>query len=573
MGVVCEKPKLVRERPFFSENQTHESNNFDFDFQNMKTKVKLDFKIENIETNHRYQIKANLLENKYTDFFTTETVNSHNNNMIIFNSCYICDYFFEKRQNLHIILFKDSKEEGNTQLPLGQIIGSHGSNYKVQIGRASYIIISAEGISDSKSYVEIKLKSQLISFIDFNKPSNKISYLIISNGRKIYESESISPSGIFKSITIPTSLIEKGFTVSFLDCRQKTIAYKNESIQSFTQSINRIYIGLNINNKSLNIINESKITRKVSFLDYIKNGVTIKLNIGIDFTSSNKNPNDPSSLHFLGGNENDYEQAIRACRTIVSSYDYDKSLPVYGFGEVIKVQNKPNMCFNINFKQNPEIYTIDNVIKEYRNCFQKIILAGPTKFCPIIKTVIEKIKIENNPLKYHILLILTDGIILDMQDTIDALVEGSFLPLSIIIIGIGNDHFKEMIELNGDEVPLVSSRGIKRMRDLVQFVPFNKYRYNPNILAEQVLEEIPRQINEYYTMNNIYPENLSLARINTQNIFQNNINGNSYQQNLNQKYENNQSFIRNQNIINNGLQINQTHKESEYSSGGGNIYY
>ena len=97
MGVVCEKPKLVRERPFFSENQTHESNNFDFDFQNMKTKVKLDFKIENIETNHRYQIKADLLENKYTDFFTTETVNSHNNNMIIFNSCNICDYFFEKR--------------------------------------------------------------------------------------------------------------------------------------------------------------------------------------------------------------------------------------------------------------------------------------------------------------------------------------------------------------------------------------------------------------------------------------------------------------------------------------------
>jgi len=70
------------------------------------------------------------------------------------------------------------------------------------------------------------------------------------------------------------------------------------------------------------------------------------------------------------------------------------------------------------------------------------------------------------------------------------------------------------------------------MRDLVQFVPFNKYRYNPNISAEQVLEEVPRQIIEYYTMNNIYPENLSMAKISTLS----NRNGNNYLQNLNNSY-------------------------------------
>ena len=134
------------------------------------------------------------------------------------------------------------------------------------------------------------------------------------------------------------------------------------------------------------------------------------------------------------------------------------------------------MCFNINFKQNPEIYTIDNVIQEYRNCFQYIYLAGPTEFCPLVQKVNETIRKENNPLKYHILMILTDGIIVDQQKTIDALVEGSFLPLSVIIIGIGNDHFQEMIQLDGDDIPLISSNGIKRMRDLVQFVPFNKFR-------------------------------------------------------------------------------------------------
>ena len=72
-----------------------------------------------------------------------------------------------------------------------------------------------------------------------------------------------------------------------------------------------------------------------------------------------------------------------------------------------------------------------------------------------------------------------------------------------------------MIELDGDDNPITNSRGIKRMRDLVQFVPFNKYKFNPNELAAQVLEEVPRQIIEYYTMNNIDPDNLQQARINS----------------------------------------------------------
>ena len=46
---------------------------------------------------------------------------------------------------------------------------------------------------------------------------------------------------------------------------------------------------------------------------------------------------------------------------------------------------------------------------------------------------------------YHILLILTDGEIHDMTQTIDLVVhDASTLPLSIIIIGVGNEKFKMM---------------------------------------------------------------------------------------------------------------------------------
>lgn len=45
---------------------------------------------------------------------------------------------------------------------------------------------------------------------------------------------------------------------------------------------------------------------------------------------------------------------------------------------------------------------------------------------------------------YFVLLILTDGEIHDMEPTKTSIVQASHLPLSIIIIGIGNEDFVNM---------------------------------------------------------------------------------------------------------------------------------
>ena len=92
-----------------------------------------------------------------------------------------------------------------------------------------------------------------------------------------------------------------------------------------------------------------------------------------------------------------------------------------------------------------------------------------------------------------------------MAATKDSLVAASFLPISVIIIGIGNGDFSKMDVLDADENPLYDSSGRKADRDLVQFVPYNKFKDNPQRLAEQVLEEIPRQVVEYYQHKGIPP--------------------------------------------------------------------
>ena len=113
-------------------------------------------------------------------------------------------------------------------------------------------------------------------------------------------------------------------------------------------------------------------------------------------------------------------------------------------------------------------------------------------------------QVENKEFNtYHILMILTDGIIEDTDETINALVAASFLPISVIIIGIGDADFTNMEVLDADEDPIYDDKNIKASRDLVQFVPFNKFKNNPQKLAEEVLQEIPRQIVEYYQHQNI----------------------------------------------------------------------
>ena len=57
---------------------------------------------------------------------------------------------------------------------------------------------------------------------------------------------------------------------------------------------------------------------------------------------------------------------------------------------------------------------------------------------------------------YHILLILTDGEIHDMDATINEIAEISSqnLPVSIIIVGVGDEDFANMVKLDGDEIAI-----------------------------------------------------------------------------------------------------------------------
>jgi len=75
----------------------------------------------------------------------------------------------------------------------------------------------------------------------------------------------------------------------------------------------------------------------------------------------------------------------------------------------------------------------------------------------------EGLEVSQHNQNYMICLIITDGIINDMQKTIDEIVRGSSLPLSIIIVGVGYADFSSMDVLDADDDPLYSRKYKKYM--------------------------------------------------------------------------------------------------------------
>jgi len=80
---------------------------------------------------------------------------------------------------------------------------------------------------------------------------------------------------------------------------------------------------------------------------------------------------------------------------------------------------------------------------------KKVKLSGPTYFNEIMNQINNLCEYMSGEVsqanqKYNILLILTDGIINDMRETVDQIVRGSGLPLSVIIVGVGNADFEQM---------------------------------------------------------------------------------------------------------------------------------
>lgn len=245
------------------------------------------------------------------------------------------------------------------------------------------------------------------------------------------------------------------------------------------------------------------------FVDFIHGGINMNFVVGIDFTLSNKDASDVNSLHYFNGKvPNLYQKAILSVGEILEKYNNSNEIAAYGFGAKIDPNSPVSHFFPINLNySNPFFGHFREMFDAYCKIVNKIQFSGPTHFAPLLERVLEftQRKFETDSHNYTVFLLMTDGEVTDLQETIDSIIKGCDLPLSIIIVGIGNESFTKMDQLDANDIPLCASNGQVMKRDIVRFVAFNTFSNNPILLREEVLRELPDQVVQFYKMMNIQP--------------------------------------------------------------------
>jgi len=263
-------------------------------------------------------------------------------------------------------------------------------------------------------------------------------------------------------------------------------------------------------------------TAPYRFMEFPLHGTEIVVSFAIDFTGSNGVQHLPNSLHYnkpdFDINKyytlNEYERAISAIGSILEPYDSNNFIEVYGYGG--KFFNKDTVEFDCALTgdpKKPSVYGVKGVMDVYHKALQTVYLSGPTNFAPIIRKITEEARqnlpppYENNPLsKYFVLTIITDGVISDMDETKHAIIDATNAPLSIVIVGVGREDFTRMKELDGDDNAFKYKDKVCD-RDIVQFLSLLNVIDNPELLAAETLQEIPKQLSEFVQKYKYRPNN------------------------------------------------------------------
>jgi hypothetical protein len=245
--------------------------------------------------------------------------------------------------------------------------------------------------------------------------------------------------------------------------------------------------------------------KRPKFTDYLSGGLEISLSIAIDFTGSNGDPRVPGTLHYIDyntGQLNDYQKVLTAVGSNLARYDSDQRFPMYGFGA--KYNGVINHCFQVGGAS--EMIGLRGVLDGYRSVFNSgLTMSGPTVLSEVIQHAAIKAQNEHEQKQakgkqsYSILLIITDGAVTDEEETKIALKYASSAPLSIVIVGVGNEDFSKMIFLDH------LHRSDDGMRDIVKFVEFNQFKHDRQALTAETLANIPNHVVEYFYSKNIYP--------------------------------------------------------------------
>ncbi len=285
-------------------------------------------------------------------------------------------------------------------------------------------------------------------------------------------------------------------------------------LSSLVVAPNSIYerpLNPKINNSELLSIKLTKINygaqskKNESIFDYLTVGLKLSCFVSMDCSQgTNKQKIEKSYKN--------YKKIINSIKDKIANYTKDEYF-IYGYGANLRNRDISNelykYIFNINLEEDKSIH-FANFIQIYENCLNYIISEKKVCLSLMVKKITKDIFRFYDERYYNIFFILarelTDAS--DKQNTIDAFIESGYLPLTIIIIGEGENNFESMKELFGKKIKQ-SSNGMLKNRDNIIFMNFSDdFNENSELLAEWCLREISKQMLCFYNLAKCNPEQI-----------------------------------------------------------------
>ncbi|KAH9509557.1 Copine-3 [Bulinus truncatus] len=458
-------------------------------------------------------------EGKYKEVGRTETVK--NSLDPTFAKTITLDYHFEIVQKVRVRVYdvdnrteklKDDDFLGQVKCTLGQIVSNSPftvtlcNKHKLPVPNCK-MTVTAEEVRQNKEMAIFRFTAKKLDNKDFLSKSDPFLEVsrVLPGGegcQVLHRTEvlknSLNPEWRHFTLDLPTLCAgdwSRPVRLTVFDMDKNgshdliglATTSMNEMIRAISGEVSWPCINETKKNKSKNysdsgriILSSLQMMKEFSFLEYIFGGLQINLTVGVDFTESNGRPDDPRSLHFVNPAEpNEYMKAISAVGAVLQDYDWDKLIPALGFGALVPPDMKESFEFPLNFDlQNPFCAGVQGVLDAYVNCLPHIRMYKPTKVDPIINHVIRFAQEAQR------------------QEALGRGASGYY-----ILLAADSEP-----GLDGDEQAVQTPDGQRVKRDIVQFVPFRKFKDGPpHELAGHVLAEIPGQVTEYFKMRKLPP--------------------------------------------------------------------
>ena len=424
--------------------------------------------------------------------------------------------FYILEMTPHVQELSEYKRIGEVTIPLGQILVNDGVEATL-IGGVGDVQI--EVIQDYNGRGVISL---VVAFAAMPK-----NHWLMKNYPRLHVCKYDRFSGRWTSI-YKTNIIKRSETGQWdpfsLACRQlvgndysRKIRFLVEDVQDEAKPIEIGHVDVplksvaNIRNVLLKlvpanprqarageiIIRASTLVERQTFFGHIKNGLRFNFAVGIDFSVGNRPARDTKSLHYTSiGKKNCYESCIDSIGNTIEPYSLEKKFRAWGFGAKFNRM----LCQVIPLIQgDQESVGTKEILNAYWRIFEHLQFDHPICVCPSTNKALELIGEKTDLSKYLVFLLLIQEDPTDLDDFVDLLYAHQYDPLTVIIIGIGDNDFPLTSEkFPTGKAPRNSKTGDEFDRDFTIFLRYKDYgNEGLNQLTTHACQKIPQQASHW----------------------------------------------------------------------------